>query len=103
MQMITTVEIPPHTDRPNSWRYFELQDILDLVQQLEGFQPLSIHLVDVGDDRYVPQPTYLNEQLAGLALNAASCIDDHDRRINGRQRPIRVFLKSPRGPAYPAD
>ena len=79
-------------DRPGDRRCVERQLLLDLVEDFEGVARLAIHLVDEGDDRDVAQPADL-EQFQRARLDALGGVDDHDGRIDGRQRAVGVVGK----------
>jgi hypothetical protein len=86
------VEQPAHPGRPARGRRIQGQQFADLVEQLEGIAALAVDLVDEGDDRYVAQPTDL-EQLAGLGLDALGRVDHHDRGIDRGQGPVGILAE----------
>ena len=91
-RVIATGKAPAHADRPDLGRDVELQFILYLVERLERVAAFAVNLVDKGDYRDVAQAANL-EQFAGLAFDAAGCIDDHNRTVDGGERAVGVFGK----------
>lgn len=76
-------------DRPSDGGGVQRQLLLDLVQNLERIAAFAVHLVDEGDDRNVAQPTDL-EQFQRARLDALGGVDDHNGRVDRRQRAVGV-------------
>src|SRR5690606_838365 len=58
-------------------------------EYFESVARVPIHLVDKCDDWNVAQPADL-EQLEGARLDTSGGVDDHDGRVDGRERAIGV-------------
>ena len=65
---------------------------LDLVHQLERVAPGLVKFVDEREDRQAMAAADF-VQLAGLRLDALCGVDDHDDRVGGDQRAVRVFAE----------
>ncbi len=91
-QIVGAEKIAPHADRPTRRRRIQRQGLLNFVDQVERVAAFAVELVDKGDDRHVAQPADL-EQLAGLLLDAAGRVDDHDRAVHRGQRAIGVLAE----------
>ena len=78
---------PDHAARRSSARR-----LLDLIEKIERFARLAVHLVDEGHDRNVAQAADL-EELARACLDALGGVDHHHRRINSGERAVGVLGK----------
>ena len=68
--------------------------VLDLVEQLEGLASGPVVLVEERDDRDVAGPAHL-EQLERLGLHAAGHVEHHDGGVGGGQDPVGVLREVP--------
>ena len=91
-EVINPLKHAAHTGGPAHRAHVQRQHIGDFVHQIERLPPLTVHLVDEGDNRHAAQPAHL-KQFARLRLDALRGVDDHDGGINGGQRAIGVFGK----------
>jgi hypothetical protein len=58
--VIDAGEIAPHADGPGHRRGADLENTLDFIEQLDGWPPFPIQLVDEGHDWSVSQSTDLH-------------------------------------------
>ena len=91
-QVVAAQEALAHADRPAHRRDLQLQRLLDLIHQLERLAPFAVELVDEGDDGHVAQPAHL-EQFSRLLFDTLGGVEHHDRRVDGRQRTVRIFTE----------
>ncbi|MNY10036.1 hypothetical protein D3C86_1429900 [compost metagenome] len=84
------LEVRAHADGPVHGARADAQHLLQLVHQVEGVPAEAVELVDEGEDRDLAQAADL-EQLLGLGLDALGRVDQHDRRVHGRQRAVGVL------------
>ncbi len=70
----------------------EAEHVLNFGKQLQRVAPLAVHLVDERHNRNAAHPAHL-EQLDRLRLHALDRVNQHDRRVRRRQRPIRVLAE----------
>jgi hypothetical protein len=60
------------------------------VEEIERLAAHAVHLVDEGEDGNAAAAAD-GEELAGLRLHALGAVDQHHRRVGGRQRPVGVL------------
>jgi hypothetical protein len=89
-QVVDALQLAPHPDGPGDRRATDLQHLLYFVEQVERLAALAVELVDERHDRRVAQPADLH-QLDRALLDALGAVDDHQRRVHGRQRAIGVL------------
>ncbi len=89
-QVIDALEALADADRPGHRRTLDVEHRLDFVHHLDGVTRLAVHLVDKGQDRRGAQAADFH-QLDGAVLDTLGAIDDHQRRVDGRQRPVGIF------------
>ena len=91
-EVVDALEALAHADRPGPRHAGDAELVLDLVEQLERGSALAVELVDEGDDRRVAHATD-PDQLLGPRLDALGPIDDHERRVDGREHAIGVLAE----------
>ena len=89
-QVIDARQLATHADRPGHRRAADAQHLLDLVEQVGRFAAFAVELVDERDDRRVAQPAHFH-QLDRALLDALRAVDDHQRRVDRRQRAVGVL------------
>ena len=74
---------------------------LHLLTQLKGILAVSVHLVDEGEDGYMPYGAHPKE-LSRLRLNALASVDDHHGAVRRHKCAIGVLgeVLMPRGVKY---
>ena len=82
-EVVDALETFPHPNRPGQGGAFDLQFILDLIENIQRGQSLPIQLVDERDDGCVAHATNFHE-LLGLRLDALGTVNDHQRAVHGR-------------------
>jgi hypothetical protein len=90
VKVIDALEFPTHADGPGDRRATDFENILDFVQQLDGFATVAIQFVDEGENRGIAQAADFH-QFDGAFLDAAGAVDHHQRRIHGGQGAVGVF------------
>jgi hypothetical protein len=90
IEMVDALQFPAHADGPGDRRAADLEDLLDLVQQFDGFAAIPVQLIDEGEDRGIAQPADFH-QLDGALLDAPRAVDHHQRRIHGGQGAVGVL------------
>ena len=90
--IVDAVEAVARADRPVHGAAGDAEHALDLVEQIQRLLALAVHLVDEGDDRDAAHAADL-EQLDGLRLDPLDAVDQHHRRVGGRQRAVGVLAE----------
>ncbi len=85
-------KLAPHADRPRDRHAGDLEHGFDIVEQVDGWAPFPIQLIDEADDRRRPQPADLHE-LDRSRLDALGRIDDHESAVDGCQSSVGIFGK----------
>ena len=81
---------PADADRPGQGSGPQADLLLDLVHELEGVEARPVPLVDDGEDRDAAVRADL-EELEGLRLETLGGVDEHHRRVHGREHPVGVL------------
>jgi hypothetical protein len=89
-QIVDAAKLAAHADRPSERSTANIEHALDVVEQLYAQPTVAVELVDEADDRGSPQPAHVHE-LDRPRFDALRGIDDHQRAIDRRQRPIRIL------------
>src|SRR3546814_5204820 len=89
---INALEGAAHAEWPGDRRALQPEHFLDFVEQFQRRPAFAVELVDESDDRRVAQPADFH-QLDRARFDTLGGVDHHQRRVNRRQRPIRVFGK----------
>ncbi len=89
-EMIDATKVTARTDRPGDRRALNAQHGFNFIEQCDRLADFPIELVDECQDRRVAQPADVH-QFDRARLYALRRIDDHQRRIDSRQRSVRVF------------
>ena len=92
IEVINTLELLTHADRPVDRRTANLENRLDLIEQLDRIASVAIQLIDEGEDRRIAQATNIH-QLDGALFHALGAVDYHECRVHGCQHTIGVFRK----------
>ena len=77
-------------DGPGDGVDADAEDALHLAHQLEGVASGPVQLVDEGEDGDGALPADA-EELAGLRLDALGAVEQHDRPVDGVERPVGVL------------
>jgi hypothetical protein len=88
--MIDAEQIAPHADRPGNRRTLNFQYAFDFIEQFDRRPAVPIQLVDEGHDGCVAKPADVHE-LDGALFDTLGAVDDHQGRIDRRQRAVGVF------------
>jgi hypothetical protein len=88
--VVHALEVGSSADRPRDGVAGDPEDALDLVHEVERVLAGAVELVDERDDRDPPHPADL-EELDRLRLDALGAVDEHDGRVRGRERAVRVL------------
>ena len=91
-QMISAPQIASHADGPGDRRNAHAQHFLDLIDELDGRAALAVELVDESHDGCRTQAADFH-QADGALFHTLGAVDDHQRRVDRRQRAIGVFGK----------
>ena len=90
LPVIDSAKILPAPERPVDRQRPQSQHPLEFIQKIQRRTRWTVQLVHKCENRYPPASAYLKE-LQRLRFNPLACINDHDRRINRRQHPVRVL------------
>jgi hypothetical protein len=90
--VVHAAERRARADRPGDRRHLDAEHPLGLLEQVERIERRPVELVDEGEDRDAAPVADL-EQLDGLRLHAARRVEQHDRRVGGRERAVRVLAE----------
>ena len=92
LEIIQTGQGAAHAQRPVHRCTGKAEGLLDLVQQGQRVATVAIQLVDEGHDGRAVHAADLH-QSAGALLDTLGGIDDHQRSIHGRERPVGILGK----------
>ena len=92
MKVVHPPKALSHADGPRQGRAFNLQLFLDIIQNIQGFHPHPVQLVDKGNNGGVAHAADLH-QLFRLGFHALGAVDDHQGAVNRRQHPVGVLGK----------
>ncbi len=90
--MINTPKTPACPNRPSHGGTINLKHRLHFIKQLHWITTFTIKLINESHNRRTPQTANLH-QFDRALLHSLGNIDDHQRRINGRQCPVGVLRK----------
>lgn len=68
----------------------DAQDLLELIDKIEGILSRTVHLVDEGEYRYASVTAYV-EELYGLCLDTLRTVKEHDCGIGGAERTVCIL------------
>ena len=89
-KVIKAAKVATAADWPSNWRTFDLQNVFDFVQEFDGIADFPVQLVHERHGWGVAQTAYL-QQFDGARFHALGAVDNHQRRIHRRQRPVGIF------------
>ena len=90
--VVHAAEVRPAADGPGHRRRREAEDLLDLVEQVEGVARRTVELVDEGEGRE-PSAAADLEQLERLLLHPTRCVEQHHRGVRGGERAVGVLAE----------
>ena len=88
--VVNSLEVGAVAEGPGDGERADAEDLLQVVEEVEGLHGGAVHLVHEGEDGDASHPADL-EQLAGALLDALARVDDHDDGVDGGEDAVGVL------------
>ena len=90
--VIHATELWSIAKRPVDWERRNAERLLQVIEQLQRLARGAVALIHEGEDRHTATTAHF-KQLASLRLDTLTCINHHDRGIDGREHAIGVLTE----------
>ena len=90
--VIHATELWSIAKRPVDWERRNAERLLQVIEQLQRLARGAVALIHEGEDRHTATSAHF-KQFARLRLDTLTCINHHDRGIDGREHAIGVLTE----------
>ena len=90
--VVNAAKLRAVAERPIHWKCADAEHALQFVEKRDRIFRRPIALVHEGENRNAAPLAHFKE-LARLRLDALTCVDDHDRGVDGGEHAIGVFAE----------